>query len=162
MTFLTPLNFLNLIYLLMTQTSVFSSKNLDYLQSVVNQELSVISEWLKANRLALNIDKTNFVIFNSLKNKPYKPVVLKIEDNAIKQKQSIKYLGILIDSNLSWKPHINELSKKLSRTIGILYKICFFANTKILLMLYFSLFHSILIYGIQAWGLTYNTSLKPL
>ena len=66
--------------------------------------------------------------------------------------QSIKYLGILIDSTLSWKDHITNLSKKLSRSIGIMYKLRPFVNLKIMKNVYHALFYSHLVYGIQVWG----------
>ena len=69
----------------------------------------------------------------------------------------IFYLGILIDSTLSWKDHITNLSKKLSRSIGILYKLRPFVNLKIMkkkkyIYIYHALFCSHLVYGIQVWG----------
>ena len=77
----------------------------------VNKELKNLYLWLNVNRLALNIEKTNFVISHPF-NKPLKyNVTIKIHKKAITEKQSIKYLGILIDSTLSWKDHITNLSK---------------------------------------------------
>ena len=73
--------------------------------------------WLIVNRLSLNIDKTNFVVFHPY-NKPLKHnITLKIHKKAITQKNSVKYLGIMIDSGLIWQVHIDTLSKKLSRSI---------------------------------------------
>ena len=57
-------------------------------------------------------------------NKPTKrQVTNKINRKAINEKDSIKYLGVLIDSTLSWKNHILNISKKISRAIGIMYKL---------------------------------------
>ena len=64
----------------------------------------------------------------------------------------IKYLGLLLDSKLSWKFHIHELSKKLSRAIGILYKIRAFSPKPIMRSLYFAIFHSHLAYRLPVWG----------
>ena len=79
-------------------------------------------------------------------------MTIKIHKKAITEKQSIKYLGILIDSTLSWKDHITNLSKKLSRSIGLLYKLRPFVNLKIMKNVYHALFYSHLVYGIQVWG----------
>ena len=57
-----------------------------------------------------------------------------------------------MDSRLTWKFHIDELSKKLSRTIGILYKIRAYSSKTILRSLYFAIFHSHLTYGLPVWG----------
>ena len=119
------------------------------LEKKVNKELKNLHLWLSVNRLALNIEKTNFVIFHPF-NKPLKyNVTIKIHKKAITEKQSIKYLGILIDSTLSWKDHITNLSKKLSRSIGILYKLRPFVNLKIMKNVYHALFYSHLVYSIH-------------
>ena len=75
------------------------------------------------NRLSLNIDKTNFIVFHPY-NKPVKKrITIKINNKAIIEKEYIKYLGVLIDSTLSWKHHVSNISKKISRSIGIMYKL---------------------------------------
>ena len=71
-------------------------------------------------------------------------------------------MGVLLDCNLSWKYHINELSKKLSRTIGIFYKIRHFVPCEILKTLYYSLFYSFVSYGIAVWGFTYKSHIQKL
>ena len=67
------------------------------------------------NRLSLNIDKTNFVVFHPY-NKPMKyNITLKIQKKAIAEKQYVKYLGIMIDSGLTRQAQIDNISKKISR-----------------------------------------------
>ena len=67
---------------------------------------------MNVNRLSLNIDKTNYIIFHP-DNKPMKQhITIKINKKAIKEKECIKYLVVLIDSTLSWKHHILNISKK--------------------------------------------------
>ena len=76
----------------------YEDQSLVNLEKKVNKELKNLYLWLSVNRLALNIEKTNFVIFHPY-NKPIKHnVTIKIHKKAITEKQSIKYLGILIDS----------------------------------------------------------------
>ena len=52
----------------------------------------------------------------------------------------MKFLGVLLDSSLSWKPNITELSKKLSRTVGLFYKIRHYAPLETLKLLYYGIF----------------------
>ena len=78
---------------------------------------------MKCNRLALNVFKTNFILFHSSKVKPNQSLRIKIFDALIKQVDSTKYLGITFDSNLTWKSHVNGLCLKLSKTVGILSKV---------------------------------------
>jgi len=70
----------------------YSCKNLDELESKLNHELKMVAEWMKSNRLALSILKTNFIIFHSKKLKPSKLINLKIDGVNIKQVFTVKYL----------------------------------------------------------------------
>ena len=83
--------------------------------------------WINANRLALNISKTNFVIFVST-NKPLKKVTLLLNNKAFDQKDFVKYPSIYIDSKLTFQTHINSVLKKLSKVTGIMYRIRQFVN----------------------------------
>ena len=71
-------------------------------------------------------------------------------------------LGIFIDSNLSWKPRIKYISKKIKRNVGILSKLRYYVDTDILVNLYYALIYPYLIYGILTWGNTYPTTLLPI
>ena len=62
----------------------YSCKNLDDLESKLNSELKIVAEWMKSNRLALSILKTNFVLFHSKKLKPSELFNLKIDGVSIK------------------------------------------------------------------------------
>ena len=87
----------------------FSSKNISHFEVTLNHELKFVAEWMKCNRLALSISKTDFILFHSSKLKPSQSLRTEIHDVLIKQVISTKYLGITFDSNLTWKSHINEL-----------------------------------------------------
>ena len=71
-------------------------------------------------------------------------------------------MGVLIDSKLSWKSHIREISKKISRSVGILAKMRHYANINVLTKLYYAIIYPFLIYGLLAWGSTYPTTLKSI
>ncbi len=85
-----------------------------------------------------------------------------INNSPIKQEYCIKYLGILIDSNLNWKSHIGYIVKKIKRGIKVLSKLRYFTNIDILKKLYYALIEPFLVYGIIAWGNIYETILGPL
>ena len=90
------------------------------------------------------------------------PIRIRLGWKTITQLNHVKYLGILIDSTLNWKPHVSELSKKLARNCRIFYKIRHFVKAETLKLLYNSLFHSFLSYGITARGLTHPPITNPL
>ena len=105
-------------YLFADDTNLlYSNKDLKYLETVVNEELIKVGDWLDANKLSLNTSKSNFVIFHPYEHKPDCTIQLEIYNNEFKksvpleQKTFVKYLGILID-NLSWKNHIDHISSK--------------------------------------------------
>ena len=149
-------------FLFADDTNIFyQSNDLITLQSVVNKELKKLSIWLNANRLSLNISKTNFVIF-AAKNKPLTTVTLLLNKKAIEQKDHVKYLGILLDSQLTFKAHITSVSKKIARATGMMNRIRNFVNEQTLRMLYYSLIYPFILYGIPIWGNADVTNLEPI
>ena len=130
---------------------LFTDSDPRTLQRTVNKALKKLVEWLRANRLSLNVDKTEFIIFRPPRLSCER-ITLNLDGKKIFESTNIKYLGLLMDSRLTWKFHINELSKKLSRAIGILYKIRAYSPKSIMISLYFAIFHSHLAYGLPVWG----------
>ena len=114
------------------------------------------------NRLALNVKKTNFVIFRSSKKLPNHNVTLLMNKCALEQKDHVKYLGILVDQHLNWKYQINSVALKISRGIGILAKLKPLLKDNLLKCIYYSLVYSHLSYGIEAWGSAVKTNLDKL
>ena len=82
---------------------------------MVNKELKKVKNWLDANKLAMNIAKTDFVIFHSPQNALVRTVNIKIGKNHINQAKYVKFRGILLNESLSWKYHFNKLSKEVSK-----------------------------------------------
>ena len=131
---------------------LYSHKDQNTLKKILNKDLKDLYEWLCANRLSLNVAKTEFMIFRPPKMKLSGRVVLTLNRTKIHESTKIKYLGLILDPRLTWKEHINELSKKLNRSIGMLYKTREFCPTSILKTLYHSLFNSHVTYGLPVWG----------
>ena len=78
------------------------------------------------------------------------------------QETHVRFLGVLLDSTLSWKYHLTELSKKLARTSGLFYKIRHYVPKDALLLLYHAIFAPFLAYGVSTWGLTYPSLLDHI
>ena len=140
----------------------YESKDLKELEKTVNQELKLLSLWLNINRLALNVSKTNFVIFRSIKRPLYHNVTLILNRKAIAQKDHVKYLGVLMDQHLTWKYQISNVSKKISRSVGILAKLRHFLDSKLLISIYYCLVYSHLSYGIHSWGSACTSDLDKI
>ena len=149
--------------------AVYADKNLKSLESTVNQELCKLFDWLTANKLTLNIKKTNFVIFRPAQRKlTYHPKIMIFDNDqnknvALECKEFVRYLGIIIDNNLSWKHHIDHVAIKMSRTVGLICKLRHFLPRHTLLTIYRSLVAPYLTYGLMAWGQACKSYLeKPL
>ena len=111
-----------------------------FANKTINNELCKVHTWLCANRLSLNIDKSNFVIFHPpQKNVQGLKLNLKINDRQLNREFFVKYLGVMIDSNLNWKKHAESVVKKIRRSVGILSKIRYYVSTEILMTLYYAL-----------------------
>ena len=126
---------------------IYSSAKLKTIETVVNTELKQVIKWLGLNKLSLNAAKTELIFFHS-KRRPINFDSISIKFNGIKliPVDHVKYLGMYLDSHLSWEYHLHELSKKLSRANGILSKLRYNAPIDICLQVYYSLFYSHLIY----------------
>ena len=79
---------------------------------------------------------------------------------ALECKEFVRYLGIIIDNNLSWKHHIDDVAIKMSRTVGLICKLRHFLPRHTLLTIYRSLVAPCLTYGLTAWGQAYKLHLK--
>ena len=145
--------------------SFHSNKNINTAFLKVNDELQKINEWFISNKLSLNVKKNKYSFFHKPSKKDDIPLVLpklNINNSEIARTESIKFLGVLLDENLSWKTHIKYIENKISKNIGILFKARPFLNKKSLLSLCYSYIHSYINYGSVSWGCTCRTDLKKL
>ena len=112
-----------------------------------------------------NITFKEYTFFhkNSIKDDiPLKLPALKIANREIERINAIKFLGILLDENISWKNHIRSVEKELAKNIGLLYRAKYLLDDSSLKTIYFSYIHSYLNYANIAWGSTYRTKLKTI
>ena len=144
-------------------TSVFySHSDPNHLQYVMNNELHNFDLWLKSNKLSVNVEKTKYVIFKTSKKKINHNFLLHYENEILHQVNSIKFLGVYIDQNLTWKDHINHVSKKISKSIGIIHKSRFYLSSKTKLSLYYTLVYPFITYCNMVWSSTYVTNLNRI
>ena len=132
-------------------TSAFTShQDLSTLNNIMNNGLSKLNTWFKSNKLSLNLKKTNYMLLGTRNktNQCKDKFRLSIDDSEVKEVSTFKFLGITVDQNLTWKNHVDDLAKKYSRSIGILYKVKQFLPESALLSLYYTLFLS----HITAWS----------
>jgi len=140
---------------------MYASNKLKTLETILNTDLKYASEWLKANRLSLNVGKTKLLLFHSKQsNFNLDNIYIKLEGINLSHCNNVNYLGLHIDEHLSWDFHVNQLSKKLSRANGILAKLRHFAPKHILNSVYYAIFYSHVLYGCPTWSLTSASNLQ--
>ena len=103
---------------------MLADKNLDMLETKVNEQIQHVDYWLHKNKLPLNYSKTNFLLINK---HPQKKVDGKFcypsNDKLLERSSTVKYLGLLIDYTLNWFSQIHHLSHQLARLSGIFYRL---------------------------------------
>ena len=109
----------------------YSNKDINIPFVKVNDELQKINEWFISNKLSLNVKKNKYSFFDKPSKKDDIPLILpnlNINNREIARTESIKFLGVLLDKNLTWKTHIKYIENKISKNIGILFKARAFLN----------------------------------
>ena len=97
------------------------------INKTLNKDLRELSFWLNANKIALNVAKTEIILFKT-RNKNYADLKIKLCRKRIHASQYVKYLDVFINENLNWKKQINEISTKLIKGNAMLSKLRHFVN----------------------------------
>ena len=154
--------------------------------NLINKELSEICDWFKANKLSVKASKTNYIMFgtshttneytygnvdstddgptdigiNTDEHTITQKINVILDDMSLERVNSTKFLGVIIDENenLTWKYHIDAISKTISRNIGMLTKLKHYEPGYILYSLHCTLALPYVNYGILIWGNTYKST----
>ena len=136
-----------------------------------NAVIKRVHSYMLSNLLHINTTKCNFMYFKPniharnvcARTQPFdQECKLYLNGSIIKQVSTVKFLGVTIDENLTWLPHLENLKKKLTCSLGVLYRIKDLVPKSLHKTLYHSLFESHLIYGISVWGTQSHTVLYEL
>ena len=130
------------------------------LEKEVNTELIKVYKWLASNKLTLNLDKSKCMLIS--KKRKLSNISIRINGKELKHCASYKYLGVYFDKDLSWKPQIEHVCKKVSKACGALAKTRHFVDEDTLASIYYALINSYVRYGAVAWGNATTEVLQPL
>ena len=133
------------------------SNSIKKLSKLVNADLKHLLNWLNANKISLNVKKTEMIIFKSKQKKLEGDLKIKLCGKRLYPTESVKYLGVKIDANLTWQHHVNDLSTKLNRANSLLFKMRKYVSLKILRSIYFATFDSYLSYCCLVWAQNFST-----
>ena len=150
------------IILFADDTSIFySTRNIVDITCTVNNELEKLDIWFRVNKLSLNVNKTNVIMFTN--KKQLRPTVnIVLNGKNIEQVSHTKFLGVIIDENLTWREQIKTVETKVSKSIGVLYKTKDVLDIQALRTLYQSLVEPYMSYCCEIWGNTYPSRVRKL
>ena len=130
---------------------IVANCNRDKFKLNTNEIINEINKWFCCNLLTLNCDKTYFLHF-STKNDYEINMQVSFADRKITTARNLKFLGLTIDSILTWKHHISELTTTLNKSCYTIRSIKPFVSLDVLRSTYVSYAHSIIPDGIIFWG----------
>ena len=148
-------------------TIVVSDSDIGHLYNKANTLINCLFEWFCSNRLSLNANKTKYIVIRppslrgDLSNENIfigKTKLCRIGNDCYET--SVKFLGILIDENLTWKHHLSHLNKKISRALFSIKQVKNVLPKQCLRTLYYALIHSHLSYGILVWGNSTQSAMR--
>jgi len=153
---------LNLIHFADDTTAFAAHSEIATLVGESNSQLDKIEDWLCANRLSLNIAKTSCMFISDSRTALEQLPVVRIGNGIVKEVQNTKFLGVILDNKINFSAHVDQLCKKLSRSVGILNRLSDLAPLRVKLNIYNSLIFSQLIYGIVVWGRSNVTNVQRI
>lgn len=131
---------------------IISSKTLEDLENLVNIVLEEFNTWCYNNRLIINYDKTVCVLFKTQHKNIYKNINISLNNHRLSIHKETKFLGVILDENLGWGKHIDQLCVKLCQACFAISTLKNSLDRTSLLNVYYALFYSKLSYNIIAWG----------
>ena len=129
----------------------------------INMEIPKIIEWLKTNKLHINVNKIVAMLFYTRQkrvNIDENSIV--IDGNIIPFTTNTKFLGTNVDNNLTWKAHINYITTKISKGVGVLLRLSKELTYNILILIYNTILLLYLSYCCITWGFTHPTHINKI
>ena len=127
----------------------------------VNKHLLDVVTWCEANKLTINVSKTNYMLFKNRGRQVSTSEKLEIKGTVLNLVDTVSFIGLNIDEKLNWEKHINNVCN-VSKKAGILYRIRHFVSRKVLVMLYNAFILPHITYGLEVWGAANKTFLSRI
>ena len=149
----TSITHCNLILFADDTTMYASHCNSNYLNYIIQEDLNNLNTWFKLNSLTLNIQKLSVMEFLPEHKQSINPnLILKIDNSDLIKTNTTKFLGVIIDNNLSWQEHINNVIKKVSTNKLLIGKSRNFLSIAAKRNIYYAHIHSHLLYANAIWS----------
>ena len=141
-------------------TVTYNADTLKQAIETTETDFKRVYEWLAANKLIINLNKTHLMLFTN-RDRP-ETISININGQTINEVTETKFLGVILDNKLNWNAHIKYISKKISKSVSILQMLKFTFPSKILKSLYHSLVYPYYTYCNLIWGNAPSTYIEPL
>jgi hypothetical protein len=142
---------------------ILSAPTHQILHQLMIQDMESINHWLIENKLSLNVNKTKFMLFFQSANL-FDPVFdeIKFSNGIINRVDNFEYLGLVVDTELSFESHVSKVIKKIKPYVSILGRLKYYLPVSCLKMIYFAYIHSRIRYLLPAYGSCSRTHLEAL
>ena len=141
---------------------LIDSNNTTELRTLTNTEVANINQWMTANNLVVNANKTIALNVSPNMRNNNDTLSYVLNGETVCSSNSAKYLGIIINNQLSFKTYVSNLESKIARSVGVIAKLRNHLPNNTLLTLYYSLVHSHFLYALPVWASTHKTYLTKL
>ena len=141
-------------------TLMYSSPDVNVLNEILEREANKVLMWIHANKLVINLSKTNCMLFSNKRNIPN--LNIQLNNSNLDMVSETTFLGVVIDNKLSWKAHVKYVSSKISKSIAILRILRNSFPKNVLRLIYMSFIFSYINYCNLIWGSANKTTLEPL
>ena len=131
----------------------FADRNIQTIQSVLQEDLNAVGEWFSLNRVLVNCDKTNVMLFGSKQRLARSQgLSLFLLGKLLELSNTVKYLGLTFNASMDWHDHINNISNKVTRRLNLLGRIRKYLDTDTRKLLYTSLVQPLMEYCDIVWS----------
>ena len=141
---------------------ILTGKNIQEITEQAHRLTTLLADWVNCNGLKLNLTKTNYMIFTNNKLFREHDYNLTISNTDIKRTNQSKFLGVIINEKLNWNNHVAAIRQKMSRHIGVMYKLKSILPESARLTIYHSLVQSHINYCSLIWGFTSKSNIEAI
>ena len=144
-------------------TNIFyTADSTELLYNDMKHDLNILEKWFNLNKLCVNTKKCNFILFSSEHNEVINDDKLNFFGSKLSHVRNTKFLGLHLTYNLDWTNHIADICKKISKYVGIFFRVKDLIPYRCKRLLYFSLVHCHLTYLLTIWGVSSENKLHAL
>ena len=139
---------------------LYTGNDISEICKPVSKELDKLSSWFMANKLSLNVSRTNFMVITrkQIVNKP----IVSFNSINIERVYITTFLGVHIDCQLDWNGHIKSIKNKIAKNVSVMNRVKHLLNSHALYSLYTTLIIPYMNYCCEFWGNNYKSRIQPL